>query len=192
MRRRGFDPFAAWRHFWRGFSRTPGWQVAPAGATYSPNPDTTERDCFERFTERSRRVLSLSQQEAQCLHHTHIGPEHLLLGLMREGDGIAARALRELGVDLDVARERVEYIIGHGDRELPPGEIGLTPRAKRVVELAADEAQRYNHHYVGTEHLLLGLIREGDSIAAGVLEQQGVHLDDARRVVLRLLGERGA
>lgn len=192
MRRRGFDPFDAWRRFWHGFGQPPRWRVAPLGAAYNPNPDATERDRFDKFTERTKNVLALSQEEAQRLHHSHIGPEHLLLGLIREGNGVAARALRELGVDLDVSRERVEHIIGRGDRELPPGEVGLTPRAKRVVELAIDEAQLLNHHYVGTEHLLLGIIREGDGIAAGVLKQQGVTLEDARAAVLRLLGGRGA
>ncbi len=191
MRRRGFDPFDGWRSFWRGFSRSPRWRAAPAGAMYRPNPDTTERDRFEKFTERTKHVLAFSQDEAQRLRHTHIGPEYLLLGLIREGNGVAARALRDLGVDLDVSRERVEYIIGHGHHYVR-GDIGFTPRAKRVVQFAVDEARRYNHHYVGTEHLLLGIIREGNGVAADMLERQGVTLDDARAAVLRLLGERGA
>ncbi|HEX6800062.1 MAG TPA: Clp protease N-terminal domain-containing protein [Ktedonobacterales bacterium] len=191
MRQRENDPFQALRQFWRGFTRPPRWGLAPAGMTYSPNPDTTMRDRFDKFTERAKQVLACSQEEAQRLHHSHIGPEHLLLGLMREGDGIAAKALRELGVDLDVSRERVELIIGRGHHNVH-GEVGLTPRAKRVIELAVEEHTRLNHHYVGTEHLLLGLIREGDGIAAGVLKQQGVKLEDARAAVLRLLGEHGA
>lgn len=191
MRQRGLDPVHALRRFWRDFTRPPRWRVAPLGATYTPNPGVVNRDRFEKFTERARHVFSYGQEEARGLHHTHIGPEHLLLGLMREGDGIAAKVLRELGVDLDVARERVAFIIGRGDRELPPGEVGLTPRAKRVIQLAVDEARNHDHHYVGTEHLLLGLVREGDGIAAGVLAQQGVKLEDARAVVLRLLGNQG-
>ena len=191
MRRREDDPFHALRQFWRGFTRSPRWGLAPAGMTNTPNPDATKRDRFDKFTERAKHVLAFSQEEAQRLHHSHIGPEHLLLGMLREGDGVAAKALRELGVDLDVSRERVELIIGRGHHNVH-GEVGLTPRAKRVIELAVEEHTRLNHHYVGTEHLLLGLIREEDGIAAGVLAQQGVKLDTARAAVLRLLGERGA
>lgn len=191
MRRRGFDPLHAWRHFWRGFSRPPRPQVVTGWVHHGPNQDITERDRFDKFTERARYVLSLSQQEAQRLRHSHIGPEHLLLGLIREGDGIAGRSLRELGIDLDVSRERVEFIIGRG-HHVAHGEVGLTPRAKRVMELACEEMRRHNHHYVGTEDLLLGIIREGNGIAAGVLEQQGVNLEDARRTVLRMLGDRNA
>jgi ATP-dependent Clp protease ATP-binding subunit ClpA len=146
---------------------------------------------FERFTERARKVLSLAQDEAQRFGHSYIGTEHLLLGLVREGDGVAAKALQNLGTELDEVRRAVEFIVGRGDR-IALGEIGLTPRAKKVMELAVDEARRMNHHYIGTEHLLLGLIREGEGIAAGVLESLGIALEQARREVLRILGQPGA
>lgn len=188
MRRRGFDPFDAWRRFWYGFTASPRPRVVLAVGAFDRGTQMNDRDRFDKFTERTRHVLAFSQDEAQRLHHSHIGPEHLLLGLLREGDGVAARALRELGVDLEISRERVELIIGRGHHSVH-GDVGLTPRAKRVVELAVEEHTRLNHHYVGTEHLLLGLIREGDGIAAGVLAQQGVKLEDARVTVLRLLGE---
>lgn len=145
-----------------------------------------ERDRFDKFTERARKVLSLAQEEAQRFQHNYIGTEHLLLGLVREGEGVAAKVLQSLGVELYKARSAVEFIIGRGDR-IVLGEIGLTPRAKKVIELAVDEAYRLNHHYIGTEHLLLGLIREGEGIAAGVLESLGVKLDRARTQTLRVL-----
>ena len=110
-------------------------------------------DRFDKFTERARRVLTLAQEEAQRFNHNYIGTEHLLLGLVREGDGVAAKVLANLGVELNKVRSAVEFIIGRGDRAVL-GEIGLTPRAKKVIELAVDEARRLNHHYIGTEHLL--------------------------------------
>jgi Clp amino terminal domain, pathogenicity island component len=146
-----------------------------------------DRDRFERFTQRARRVLNLAQEEAQRLHHNSIGTEHLLLGLVREGDGVAAKVLSNLGVELDQVRREVEFIIGRGDRVVL-GEIGLTPRAKKVIHLAVEEAQRLNHDYIGTEHLLLGLVREGEGIAAGVLERLGAKLPDVRAQTLRVLG----
>jgi ATP-dependent Clp protease ATP-binding subunit ClpA len=142
---------------------------------------------FDKFTERARQVLSDAQEEAQRFNHNYIGTEHLLLGLLRMPDGIAARALNGLGVELDNARRAVEFIIGRGDREIR-GEVGMTPRAKKVIELAMDEARQLNHHYVGTEHILLGLVREGEGIAAGVLTSLGVSLAQARAEVVRLLG----
>ena len=143
-------------------------------------------DRFDKFTDRARRVLTLAQDEAQRFNHTYIGPEHLLLGLVREGDGVAARVLENMNVELPKVRTAVEFIIGRGDRPVV-GEVGLTPRAKRVIELAIDEARRLDHHYIGTEHLLLGLVREGEGIAAGVLESLGVNLDRARHEVMRAL-----
>src|SRR5213595_3452475 len=145
-----------------------------------------ERDRFDKFTERARKVLSLSKEEAQRFQHNYIGTEHLLLGLVREQGGIAARVLQNLGVELNLVRNAVEFIIGRGDR-MVVGEIGLTPRAKRVIELAVDEARRLNHHYIGTEHLLLGLVREGEGIAAGVLESLGVSLEKVRAQVIDVL-----
>ena len=143
---------------------------------------------FEKFTERARKVLSLAQEEAQRFNHNYIGTEHLLLGLVREGDGVAAKVLSNLGVELNKVRSAVEFIIGRGDR-IVLGEIGLTPRAKKVIELAVDEARRLNHHYIGTEHLLLGLVREGEGIAAGVLESLGVNLEKVRTQTIQVLHE---
>ena len=147
-------------------------------------------DRFDKFTERARRVLTLAQEEAQRFNHNYIGTEHLLLGLVREGDGVAAKVLSNLGVELGKVRSAVEFIIGRGDRAVL-GEIGLTPRAKKVIELAVDEARRLNHHYIGTEHLLLGLVREGEGIAAGVLESLGVNLERVRAETTRILSQSG-
>ena len=141
---------------------------------------------FEKFSERARRVLSLAQEEAQRFNHNYIGTEHILLGLVRETDGVAAKVLGSLGVELNKVRSAVEFIIGRGERSTP-GEIGLTPRAKKVIELAVDEARRLSHHYIGTEHLLIGLMREGEGVAAGVLESLGVNLDKVRGETSRIL-----
>ncbi|MDE0744351.1 MAG: ATP-dependent Clp protease ATP-binding subunit [SAR202 cluster bacterium] len=134
---------------------------------------------FEKFSERARRVLSLAQEEAQRFNHNYIGTEHILLGLVRENEGTAAKVLGGLGIELNKIRSEVEFIIGKGDTAAS-GEIGLTPRAKKVIELAVDEARRLNHHYIGTEHLLIGLMREGEGVAAGVLESLAVTLDKVR------------
>ena len=141
---------------------------------------------FEKFSERARRVLSLAQEEAQRFNHNYIGTEHILLGLVRETEGVAARVLSGLGVDLSKVRSAVEFIIGRGEKPTQ-GEIGLTPRAKKVVELAVDEARRMNHTYIGTEHLLIGLLREGEGVAAGVLESLGVSLEKVRAETHRIL-----
>ena len=145
-------------------------------------------DRFDKFTERARRVLTLAQEEAQRFNHNYIGTEHLLLGLVREGDGVAAKVLSNLGVELSKVRSAVEFIIGRGDRAAV-GEIGLTPRAKKVIELAVDEARRLSHHYIGTEHVLLGLVREGEGIAASVLESLGVNLEKVRAETTRILSQ---
>src|SRR5437899_2832497 len=145
-------------------------------------------DRFDKFTERARRVLTLAQEEALRFNHNYIGTEHLLLGLVREGEGVAAKVLANLGVELNKVRSAVEFIIGRGDRAVL-GEIGLTPRAKKVIELAVDEARRLNHHYIGTEHLLLGLVREGEGIAFGVLESLGVSLERVRTETTRILSQ---
>ena len=141
---------------------------------------------FEKFSERARRVLSLAQEEAQRFNHNYIGTEHILLGLVRETEGVAARVLSGLSVDLGKVRSAVEFIIGRGEKPTQ-GEIGLTPRAKKVVELAVDEARRMNHTYIGTEHLLIGLLREGEGVAAGVLESLGVSLEKVRTETHRIL-----
>ena len=143
---------------------------------------------FEKFSERARRVLSLAQEEAQRFNHNYIGTEHILLGLVRETEGVAARVLANLSVDLNKVRSAVEFIIGRGERPAQ-GEIGLTPRAKKVVELAVDEARRMNHTYIGTEHLLIGLLREGEGVAAGVLESLAVTLDKVRSETQRILSQ---
>ena len=145
---------------------------------------------FEKFSERARRVLSLAQEEAQRFNHNYIGTEHILLGLVRETEGVAARVLSGLSVDLTKVRSAVEFIIGRGERPAQ-GEIGLTPRAKKVVELAVDEARRMNHTYIGTEHLLIGLLREGEGVAAGVLESLGVNLEKVRAETHRILSNSG-
>ncbi len=147
-------------------------------------------DRFDRFTDRARRVLTLGQDEARRFNHGYIGTEHILLGLIRESDGVAAQVLRNLQVDLAKVRVAVEFVIGAGDKSTL-GEVGLTPRAKRVIELAIDEARRLGHDYIGTEHLLLGLVREGEGIAAGVLESLGVDLDKVRHEVIRVLSQSG-
>ena len=143
---------------------------------------------FEKFSERARRVLSLAQEEAQRFNHNYIGTEHILLGLVRETEGVAAKVLANLSVELVKVRSAVEFIIGRGERPTP-GEIGLTPRAKKVIELAVDEARRLGHHYIGTEHLLIGLMREGEGVAAGVLESLGVSLDKVRAETNRILSQ---
>jgi len=141
---------------------------------------------FELFTKRARHVMTLAQEEARHFQHNYIGTEHLLLGLLREGEGVAAHVLSNLGIEVEQVRHAVEAIIGRGER-IVDGELGLTPRTKKVIELALDEARRLTHHFIGTEHLLLGLIREGDGIAAGVLENFGLHLEQVRTETLRVL-----
>src|SRR5689334_22451235 len=147
-------------------------------------------DRFDKFTERARRVLTLAQEEAQRFNHNYIGTEHLLLGLVREGDGVAAKVLSNLGVELNKVRSAVEFIIGRGDR-MVIGDISLTPRAKKVIELSVEEARRLNHNHIGTEHLLLGLVREGEGIAAGVLESLGVNLEKVRSQVSQVVSQSG-
>jgi hypothetical protein len=180
---------AAWeraRERWKAARRTLG-DERPVHDLRKATPESPRAD---KLTARARRVLPLAQEEAQRFSHNYIGTEHILLGIVREGQGVAARVLTELGVDLNKVRSSVEFIIGRGDRP-STGAVGLTPRAKKVIELSVDEARRLNHHYVGTEHLLLGLLREGEGIAAGVLESLGVSLDRARnQIIYRLnLGE---
>jgi ATP-dependent Clp protease ATP-binding subunit ClpC len=141
---------------------------------------------FNRFTDRARKVLILAQQEAAKYGHGYIGTEHLLLGLLREGEGVAAKALNSLGLEIDSVREQVESILGKGQEQA--SDIGYTPRAKKVIELAMEEALRLGHNYVGTEHILLGLIREGEGIAAQVLTGLGVDINLMRQRVIEMLG----
>ena len=142
---------------------------------------------YERFTERARKVLYLSQQEAKRLGHNYVGTEHLLLGLVAEGEGVAATALKSIGINLQKVRSEVEKIIGTGDAPYL-GEVTLTPRAKRVLELALDEGRQLGHNYIGTEHIILGLIRESEGVAAQVLKNMGADLEKVRRQVLSQLG----
>jgi excisionase family DNA binding protein len=144
---------------------------------------------FGRFTKRARHVLTLAQEEARRFQHTYIGTEHLLLGLIREEEGVASQVLRNLSIEVDQVRQAIETIIGKGE-QVVLGEVGLTPRAKKVIEFAVDEARRLMHQFIGTEHLLLGLLREGDGIAAGVLENCGLHLEQVRTETLRVLREK--
>ncbi len=143
---------------------------------------------FDKFTERARKVLALAQEEAQRFNHSYISTEHILLGIVSEGTGVGTKVLINLGVELEKVRTAVEFVIGRGEGK-NQGEVGLTPRAKKVIELAVDEARHLNHNYIGTEHLLLGLLREGEGVAAGVLESLGVSLEKARAEVLRFLNE---
>jgi ATP-dependent Clp protease ATP-binding subunit ClpC len=143
---------------------------------------------FEKFSERARRVLTLAQEEAQHLNHSYIGTEHILLGLLREEDGVAAKVLVSLGANLGKVRSGVEFIIGRGEKP-NTGEIGLTPRAKRVIELAIDEARHLGHNYIGTEHLLLGLLHEGGGVAAGVLDSFGITLEQVRNETIKILSQ---
>jgi ATP-dependent Clp protease ATP-binding subunit ClpC len=141
---------------------------------------------FERFTDRARHVVVLAQEEARMLNHNYIGTEHILLGLIHEGEGVAALALERLGISQQAARERVKEIIGQGSNP-PAGHIPFTPRAKKVLELALREALQLGHNYIGTEHILLGLLREEEGVAAQVLTQLGATLDDVREAVIELL-----
>ena len=144
---------------------------------------------FDRFNDRAKRVLALAQDEAIRFNHNYIGVEHLLLGLVREGEGVAARVLNSLGVELSRARTSIEFIIGRGDATISPSEITLSPRTKKVIELAVDEARKLGHSHVGTEHLLLGIVRESQGVAYGVLESLGIGLEKVRHQVIATLGQ---
>jgi ATP-dependent Clp protease ATP-binding subunit ClpC len=141
---------------------------------------------FERFTDRARRVVVLAQEESRMLDHNYIGTEHILLGLVHEGEGVAAQALQSLDISLERVRQEVEAIVGMG-QTAQHGHIPFTPRAKKVLELALREALQLGHNYIGTEHLLLGLIREGEGVAAQVLEKLGASLDRVRDEVIKIV-----
>ena len=143
---------------------------------------------FERFTEKAIKVIMLAQEEARRLGHNFVGTEQVLLGLIGEGTGVAAKTLKAMGLNLKDARAEVEKIIGRGSGFVAV-EIPFTPRAKRVLELSWDEARQLGHNYIGTEHLLLGLIREGEGVAARVLENLGIDLNKVRSNVIKMLGE---
>jgi ATP-dependent Clp protease ATP-binding subunit ClpC len=141
---------------------------------------------YERFTDRARRAVVQAQEEARMLNHNYIGTEHILLGLIHERDGMAAQALESLGIGLDVVRQQIEEIIGRG-QQAPPEHIPFTTRSKKVLELSLREALQLGHDYIGTEHILLGLIREGDGVAAQVLVKLGADLNRVRQQVIQLL-----
>src|SRR5690349_6495547 len=141
---------------------------------------------FERFTDRARRVVVLAQEEARMLNHNYIGTEHILLGLIHEGEGVASKALESLGISLESVREQVQEIIGQG-QQAPSGHIPFTPRAKKVLELSLREALQLGHNYIGAEHILLGLVREGESTAAQMLIKLGADLSRVRQQVTLLL-----
>ncbi len=147
---------------------------------------------FERFTTRARQAVVLAQEEARRLQHNYIGTEHVLLGLLREPESVAGRALARLGVSLDGTRAAVEEIIGVGTMAAPEGHIPFTPRSKKVLELSLREALHLGHNYIGTEHILLGIVREGEGVAAQVLVQRGASLDRVRETVMNELGRVGA
>ena len=145
------------------------------------------KDRVAQFTARARSVMALAQDEAERFNHNYLGTEHLLLGLMREEEGVAGKVLNGLGVDLDQVRGRVEHLVGHGQGYVS-GERRLTPRLKKALELAGDEARSLNHRYIGTEHLLLGLLREAEGVAAGVLNSLGVGYPQAHAAIMALIG----
>src|SRR6187401_268981 len=143
---------------------------------------------FERFTDRARKVMALANQEAQRFNHEYIGTEHMLLGLVREGTGVGATVLKNLGIDLRQVGLEVEKLVKSGPDMVTMGKLPQTPRAKKVIEYAIEEARNLGHNYVGTEHLLLGLLREQEGVAAQVLMNLGLKLEDVREEVLNLLG----
>jgi ATP-dependent Clp protease ATP-binding subunit ClpC len=145
---------------------------------------------FERFSDQARRSVVLAQEEARRLNHNYIGTEHILLGLLHEGENVAAKALQALGITLEGARQQVEEIIGRGHED-PSGQIPFTPRAKKVLELSLREAIHFHHDYIGTEHILLGLLREGEGVAVQVLARLGADLNEVRLRVIQLLGQEG-
>src|SRR5947209_18111280 len=143
---------------------------------------------YERFTDRARKVMQLTNQEAQRFNHEYIGTEHILLGLVKEGEGVAANVLKNLGLDLHTIRREIEKIVLGGPGEISSRMLPQTPRAKKVIEYAIEEARNLGHNYVGTEHLLLGLLREHEGVAAQVLINLGMKLEEVREEVLNLLG----
>ncbi len=143
---------------------------------------------FDRFTDRAKKVMSFARQEAQKFNHEYIGTEHILLGLVQEGSGVAANVLKNMDIDLEKVRHEVEKIVKTGPSMVTMGQLPFTPRAKKVLELSMEEASQLSHNYIGTEHLLLGLIKENEGIAAQVLMNLGVKLEEVREEVLEFLG----
>jgi len=143
---------------------------------------------YERFTDRARKVMQMANQEAMRFNHEYIGTEHILLGIIKEDSGIAANVLKNLDIDLRKVRRQIEQIILGGPKMVPMGNLHETPKVKKVIEYAIDEARAFNHNYVGTEHMLLGLLRENEGVAAVILNNFGLKLEDARQQIRRLLG----
>ncbi len=173
------------QHVLRSIARS----ISHARRTTGSHGKGNSRDRFQQFTQRARQVMHFAQEEAQRFQHNYIGTEHLLLGLIHEDGGVAAKVLKSFDVNLEKVRQAVGQIIGRGDHPVVSGEVGLTPRSKKVIELAVDEARSLDHHYIGTEHLLLGLLREGQGIGAGTLESFGLNLQQVRERTLQILDE---
>jgi ClpA/ClpB-like protein len=171
---------------WRSFTTR---SASPSSAFEPPHAGGRVTGPFDRFDDRAKRVLALAQDESIRMNHNYIGTEHLLLGLIREGEGVAARVLFSLGIDLTKVRKGVEYIVGRGEAATSPSEITLSPRTKKIIELAIDEARKLGTLHVGPEHLLLALVREGEGIAAGIIESLGVSGEQVRERVLATLRE---
>ena len=172
----------------RRYTRGGGWVSRTTTATPGSSSGTGP---FDRFDESAKRVLSLAQDESIRQNHSYIGTEHLLAALLRTDGTVAARALTSFGIDLVKVRTALEFMVGRGDQTTSPSEITLSPRTKRVIELSIDEARRMGHAHVGAEHILLGLIREGEGIASGIIESLGVSLPALRMKVIELLGQSG-
>src|ERR1700724_4123880 len=154
------------------------------------SPTVGSAEMFERFTDQARRVVVLAQEESRILNHNYIGTEHLLLGMLREGEGGAATALKAMGIGLEAVRQQVEEIVGKG-QQAPSGHIPFTPRAKKVLEFSLRESRQFGHDYIATEHILLGLVREGGGVAAQVLVKLGADLNLVRHEVTQLLAAVG-
>jgi ATP-dependent Clp protease ATP-binding subunit ClpA len=181
----GFCGRVVWMdHHW--FARTRSIRPVPWTGGQALLRSARRQAMFQRFTDRARRVVVLAQEEARRLDHNYIGTEHLLLGLIHEGEGVAANALKSLGISLAPVRQQVEEIIGRG-QEAPQGHIPFTPPAKKVLELSLRESKQLGHNYIGTEHILLGLIREGNGVAAQVLVKLGADQNRVRQQVTQLL-----
>jgi hypothetical protein len=164
-------------------------KIIPAGAI----PAGSIPGLFQEFTKRAQATLELAQEEARQLNHTYIGTEHLLLGILHEGEGVGAKLLKEMGCDLRTVRQTVQDTVGRGaSGDHAEGEMHLTPRLKKVFQLAVEEAKRFDHAYVGTEHLVLGILREGEGVAGRILIKAGMNLDTARSRVKKILAERNA
>src|ERR1700740_1677896 len=160
----------------------------PAARPHLGEAHVGDASMYERFTDRARKVMQLANQEAQRFNHEYIGTEHILLGLVKEGSGVAANVLKNLDIDLRKIRLEVEKIVQSGPDMVTMGKLPQTPRAKKVIEYSMEEARNLNHNYVGTEHILLGLLREQEGVAAQVLMNLGLKLEDVREEVLNLLG----